>query len=254
MDEIQRRLVDSDNMLVKLRQEMQSQQTSLAGAQAKLNQLQETKATEEMAIAKVDAALAATETSIQQSETARKAAQENYARRLQELRQLRMERFEYSKLVALTPEQLAWSLLNSMGFVERQIAARLADIDKATPLTAEQQQDQNLVQQRKLQAYLQARKELQGNVNVFVSLYGAGAGQPQGDFFATANVTSKFISSTNVPEATTHLYLALLGRVPSDEEMADVQQYMSQAPDQKAALAQELVWGILTSAEFRFNH
>lgn len=275
MDEIQRRLVDSDNMLVKLRQEMQSQQTSLAGAQAKLNQLQETKATEEMAIAKVDTVLAATETSIQQSETARTAAQENYARRLQELRQLRMERFEYSKLVALTPEQLAWSLLNSMGFVERQIAARLADIDKATPLTAEQQQDQNLVQQRKLQAYLQARKELQGNVNVFVSLYGAGAGQPQGDFFATAdqalfannggvifswaaaagdNVTSKFISSTNVPEATTHLYLALLGRVPSDEEMADVQQYMSQAPDQKAALAQELVWGILTSAEFRFNH
>jgi uncharacterized protein YnzC (UPF0291/DUF896 family) len=275
MDEIQRRLGDSDSMLVNLRQEMQTQQTTLANAQTKLAQLQETKATEEMAIAKVDASLAAIETTIQQSEIARTAARENYVRKLQELRRLRMERFEYSKLVALTPEQLAWSLLSSMGFVERQIAARLADIDKATPLTAEQQQDQNLLQQRKLQAYLQARKELQGNVNIFVSLYGAGAGQPQSDFFATAdqalfannggvifswaaaagdNITSKFANSTNMPEATTQLYLALLGRVPSEEEMADVQQYMSQAPDQKVALAQELVWGILTSAEFRFNH
>lgn len=274
-EELQRRFTESESMLTSLRQEMQNQQTTLTGAEIKLAQLQEMKTVAETAIVKVDASIAETETLIQSSEIARTASQENYARRIQELRQLRMERFEYAKLVALTPEQLAWSLLTTMGFVERQVAARLADLDKETPLTAEQQQDQNLLQQRKLQAYLKARQELQGNVNVFVGLYGAGAGQPQGDFFATAdqalfannggvifswaaaageNVTSKFINSMNLPEATSQLYLALLGRAPTDEELADVQQYMSQAPDQKAALAQELVWGILTSAEFRFNH
>jgi hypothetical protein len=214
-------------------------------------------------VAKIDTALAATEMTIQQTDVARTEAEGTYQRRIQELRQLRMDRFEYSKLVALTPEQLAWSLLHTMGFVERQVAARLADIDKATPLTAEQQQDQNLLQQRKLQAFHVARRELQGNVNVFVGLYGAGAGQPQGDFFATAdqalfannggvifswagaagdNVTSKFINATDIQEATHQLYLALLGRSPTAEEMSDVQQYMSQAPDQKAVLAQELVW------------
>jgi hypothetical protein len=67
-------------------------------------------------------------------------------------------------------------------------------------------------------------------------------------------VTSKLISATDMPAAINQLYLALLGRAPTPEEIADVQQYLSQAPDQKAALAQELVWGILTSAEFRFNH
>ena len=170
---------------------------------------------------------------------------------------------------------MAWSLFTALGFVERQIAAKLAELDKATPLTAEQQQDPAVVQQRKLQAYLQARKDLQGNVNVFVSLYGAGAGQPQGDFFATAdqalfannggtifswagaagdNVTSKFIQSQNLEEATAKLYMTLLGRSPTAEEVADVVKYINQAPDQKGALAQELVWGILTSAEFRFNH
>lgn len=275
MEEIQKRLTESESGLAALRQELQNQQTMLAGAQTKLNQLQESKAAEEAELAKLEASLTTTETMIQQTEVSRTEAASIYQRRIQDLRQIRMDRFEYSKLVALTPEQLAWSLLSTMGFVERQVAARLADIDKASPLTAEQQQDQNLIQQRKLQAYLQARKELQGNVNIFVSLYGAGAGQPQGDFFATAdqalfannggvifswagaagdNVASKFINATEINEATNNLYLALLGRTPTAEEISDVQQYMNQAPDQKAALAQELVWGILSSAEFRFNH
>lgn len=274
-EEIQRRMAESNTRLVSLREELQTQQLSVTNAQTKLAALQEAKTSEETSLTKVETELSAAEMKVQQTESVRNAAQDNYARRLQELRQMRMERFEYSKLVALTPEQLAWSFLTTMGFMERQIAARLADIEKATPLTAEQQQDQNLLQQRRLQAYLQARQELQGNVNVFINLYGAGAGQPQGDFFATAdqalfannggvifswaaaagdNITSKFINSTDLSDATTQLYLALLGRTPSAEELADVQQYMSQAPDQKGALAQELVWGILTSAEFRFNH
>lgn len=275
MEELQRRSADSEKNLVAQRQEMQNQQSILTTVQTKLAELQTAQMNEAMGIAKTDMALASMETMLQQADQARAAANEKYMRQIQELRKLRTERFEYAKLVALTPEQMAWSFLSCMGFLERQIAAKLAELDKSTPLTAEQQQDANLVQQRNLQAYLQARKDLQGNVNIFVSLYGAGAGQPQGDFFATAdqalfannggtlfswagsagdNVTSKLIAATDLPAAIDHLYLALLGRTPTAEEIADVQQYLSQAPDQKAALAQELVWGILTSAEFRFNH
>ena len=275
MEELQRRLTDSEKNLVAQRQEMQTQESMLTAVQTKLIQLQAAQMNEAMGIAKTDMALASVETQLQQADQARVAANEKYHRQIQELRKLRMERFEYAKLVALTPEQMAWSFLSTMGFLERQIAAKLAELDKAAPFTAEQLQDAKLVQQRHLQAYLQARKDLQGNVNIFVSLYGAGAGQPQGDFFATAdqalfannggvlfswagsagdNVTSKLISATDMPAAINQLYLALLGRAPTPEEIADVQQYLSQAPDQKAALAQELVWGILTSAEFRFNH
>lgn len=274
-EEIARRLGELDGALATMQTDMQGMQANSVGAEKKLADLQAGRMSEQKSLTDLELELGKLDSLGQQIEQQKLAAEESYQRRLPELRQLRMERFEYAKLVALTPEQMAWSLLTALGFVERQIAAKLAELDKATPLTAEQQQDPAVVQQRKLQAYLQARKDLQGNVNVFVSLYGAGAGQPQGDFFATAdqalfannggtifswagaagdNVTSKFIQSQNLEEATAKLYMALLGRSPTAEEVADVVKYINQAPDQKGALAQELVWGILTSAEFRFNH
>jgi hypothetical protein len=42
--------------------------------------------------------------------------------------------------------------------------------------------------------------------------------------------------------------------MPDETEIADVAQYLAAKPEQKAATVQELVWGLLTSAEFRFNH
>jgi hypothetical protein len=42
--------------------------------------------------------------------------------------------------------------------------------------------------------------------------------------------------------------------MPSDEEKADVVTYLASRPADKSAAAQELVWALLNSAEFRFNH
>ena len=50
------------------------------------------------------------------------------------------------------------------------------------------------------------------------------------------------------------LYLTILNRFPDEAEVADVTQYLTAHPEQKAATVQELVWSLLTSAEFRFNH
>jgi septal ring factor EnvC (AmiA/AmiB activator) len=48
MEEIQKRLTESESGLAAMRQELQNQQTMLAGAQAKLTQLQKSKTNEEI--------------------------------------------------------------------------------------------------------------------------------------------------------------------------------------------------------------
>jgi hypothetical protein len=42
--------------------------------------------------------------------------------------------------------------------------------------------------------------------------------------------------------------------MPDEAEVADVAAYLSARPEEKAASVQELVWGLITSIEFRFNH
>ena len=46
----------------------------------------------------------------------------------------------------------------------------------------------------------------------------------------------------------------MLTRLPTGDESAEVVKYLSDHGQDKNAAAQELVWGLLNSAEFRFNH
>jgi hypothetical protein len=48
--------------------------------------------------------------------------------------------------------------------------------------------------------------------------------------------------------------LSLYSRRPTDEERADVAQYLSERGKEHVPALQELAWAILTSTEFRFNH
>jgi hypothetical protein len=42
--------------------------------------------------------------------------------------------------------------------------------------------------------------------------------------------------------------------MPSEEEATDVTNYLAARPNDRPAAAQELVWGLLASAEFRFSY
>ena len=110
----------------------------------------------------------------------------------------------------------------------------------------------------------------------FVAIYAAGPGQPQNDFFATAdqalfaanggsinswiapgggNVSERMVQEKDPRKAADDLYLTILSRPPTSEESADVARVLARpGPATKPAAVQELVWGLLTSAEFRFNH
>jgi hypothetical protein len=54
--------------------------------------------------------------------------------------------------------------------------------------------------------------------------------------------------------AADELYLAVLGRQPTAEEVQLVAAYLASRANDRDVAARELVWGLITSAEFRFNH
>jgi hypothetical protein len=51
-----------------------------------------------------------------------------------------------------------------------------------------------------------------------------------------------------------HLYHRILGRLPDDEERSHCVDFLSSRVDHRQTAIESLVWALVTSAEFRFNH
>jgi hypothetical protein len=183
--------------------------------------------------------------------------------------------FTLAALKPLTPEQLCWTVFRVTGVYDRYWQTEVAELDKAKPMTEEQKKDPAQVAARDVELEQRTYDKLKGNIPIFVGFYGAAAGQPQGDFFATAdqalftanaaaingwvapasgNVTERVIKQEDPKAAAEELYLAVLTRLPNETEAAEVAAHLANRKDNKTAAAQELVWALINSAEFRFNH
>lgn len=183
--------------------------------------------------------------------------------------------FTVSSLKPLTPEQLCWSVFRVTGVYQGYRDIEVAELDKTNPLTDEQKQDPAIVAAREIELEQRTYDKLKGNLSAFVTYFGAGAGQPQTDFFSTADqalfaanggsinswvarggesVTGRVIEQTDPIVAAEELYLGVLTRLPSDEETKEVVVHLANRDSDKAIAVQELVWALLNSAEFRFNH
>jgi hypothetical protein len=183
--------------------------------------------------------------------------------------------FTIASLKPLTPEQLCWTVFRVTGVYDRTWQGEIAELDKAKPLTEEQKKDPKQLESRDIELEQRTYDKLKGNIGTFVAFYGAAAGQPQGDFFATAdqalfaanggpinswvapaggNVSERVSKQEDARAAADELYLSIFTRMPTDEERADVEKYLKDRTKDKAAAAQELAWALLNSSEFRFNH
>jgi hypothetical protein len=185
------------------------------------------------------------------------------------------QRFALAQLKPLTPEQMCWSILKVTGVYDRYLAAEEAELAKVKPLTGAAANDTGVRRARTVEVEQRTFDKLKGNLPAFIRVYGAGAGQPQNDFFATAdqalfaanggsingwiapaggNVSARMIAEKDVRKAAEDLYLTILSRLPSEDESADIARMLSVPAEKKPAVVQELVWGLLASVEFRFNH
>jgi hypothetical protein len=155
-------------------------------------------------------------------------------------------------LKPLSPEQLAWALMQATGLTD---AERKALGKNAT------------------ESALHAR--LAGNVAPIVATFGGKAGQAEGGFEATLD-QALFLSNGNLVRGwlaprsgsltdrlgqlkeadavAEELYLSVLTRLPADDERKEVADYLKGRAADRAAALQELTWALLASAEFRFNH
>jgi hypothetical protein len=183
--------------------------------------------------------------------------------------------FRVAAVEQLSPEQLAWSLLEAVGQMDPHRAAAVAswykqhaDL-KGKELTPEQQRD--------LAEYTEQilRKNLGGQVVKFVALFAANAGQPQHEFFATVeqalfftngndvlawlrpangNLTDRLRKLSDPNLLAEEMYLSILTRLPSPEETQDVTNYLTERQAERDQAIQEMAWALLTSSEFRFQH
>jgi hypothetical protein len=178
-------------------------------------------------------------------------------------------------LTALTPEQLGWSILTATGQYDRQRSSEAAKLNKEKPLSDEASADPEAVAARERAVGEATRQSLSGTISKFVKLYGAAAGQPQKEFFATAeqslfaangsevrawlqpsggNLTDRLLKADNDGQLAQELYISVMSRPPTPVEIKDVADYLAARPDAKQDAVQELAWGLLTSAEFRFRY
>lgn len=183
----------------------------------------------------------------------------------------RRRAFAVSDMRPLSPEQLGLSILRVTGVLDNYVKAEMAELEKKQPLAADA--DAAAVAERQRQAVRQAIDKLRGNVDTFSNLYAAGVGQTADEFFASPdqalymsnagpvfswsarsgqNVTERVFAQPDNRLASAELYGTLLARQPSPSEAAFVSEQLQNAGDQRSAVAQELVWSVLTSVEFRF--
>jgi hypothetical protein len=184
--------------------------------------------------------------------------------------------FCLTNLTPLPPEQLCWAMLKVTGTLDqfrRQSEKewdeknKPADADKADPakLAARAAGIESLT-----------RDKMRGHEEQFVRLFAASAGQPQNDFFATADQVLYFENAGNIrawsgvgggnlgerlgkltdsKALAEELYLSILTRLPDAEEANDIAAMLDARPkEQRNAVISDAIWALLCSTEFRFRH
>ena len=165
--------------------------------------------------------------------------------------------------------------MRAAGVVGAHELAGAAEFDKKSPPTEANKTDATRLAERAKAAEQYTWDKLKGGAAGFAPLFGAGAGEPQDAFFATAdqalflnngsmvrswlapsaeNLTARLGKLTDARALAEELYLSILTRAPSDAEVAAVQKQLAAREKDKPAVVQDLAWGLLTSAEFRFKH
>jgi hypothetical protein len=194
----------------------------------------------------------------------------------QELAKVQSGSFGAASLTPLDPESLCRSILKVTGALDqvRESAAnewdgknKPSDADKADP--AKQAA-------RLLAIETLTNEKIKPHTDQFVRLFANSAGQPQNDFFATAdqvlyfenagslrawthpsgnNLAARLTKLTEAKAVAEELYLGVLTRLPTAAEANDIAAVLASQPaEKKTAAISDALWGLLTSTEFRFRH
>jgi len=172
----------------------------------------------------------------------------------------------------LPPEPFTDSILQAAGIVATAQAKARTTIQKSPP---KEMKEAKAAERSSIEAILvdkQTFEPLRTNFKDFVNLYADAPGQDfsatvnQALFFGNApivgtwlkpdgtNLTARLTAMKDVDELADELYLSVLTRLPTDDERADVADYLKDRTSDRSAAVQEMAWALMSSTEFRFNH
>lgn len=175
--------------------------------------------------------------------------------------------FACGLLKPLSPEQLAWSAFEATGLSAITISQQEAALLKAEPETASTKTSDPWWREEAV------HKALKSELDSVVARFAGQGGQKTG-FEATADQALFMLNGASVrkwlivkdgaltarlgkldspDELAEELYIAVLSRLPSEDESATVVDYLNSVSNRESAV-EEMTWALLTSAEFRFNH
>ena len=182
------------------------------------------------------------------------------------------ERGEVPLLKPLGPEAFTASMLQATGFVSISESKALASLKKTVPKELVKVAAAERPRMESMWVDRQTFDPLKTNYARFVELYGEATG---GDFSATLNqalffgnggvvdgwltpkydnLAARLIAEKDLARAADEIYLAIFTRKPSDVERADVAGFLKGREKDKPEAVKEMLWALLSSNEFRFNH
>ncbi len=181
-----------------------------------------------------------------------------------------------AQLKAMTPEQIAWSLMQAAGIVanyKKEAERRLCEIDTKFRDLTQVDDKRRVLRAETIEKTV--FEQLQGNVQPFTSRFGSAAGQPENPaqssvdqalFMANGGLVlqwfspgggslgDRLLAKKDTAELAEELYLAVLTRRPTALERDEVAKYMAERSADRAQAIREFAWALATSVEFRFNH
>lgn len=182
------------------------------------------------------------------------------------------ERGDVPLLRPLPPEVFCDSIMQVGGLVAVNEQKAETALKKALPKEIAQAKPEDRPQMQAVWLDKQTFEPLRTNYAKFVELYGVAAGS---DFAATvnqalffgnsgtidgwlkpsgANLASQVAALADPKALSDEMYLAVFTRAPTDVERRDVAAYLKGRDKDRAAAVQEMLWAMLSSNEFRFNH
>jgi predicted nuclease with TOPRIM domain len=256
------------------RKQLAARQADYAAAIAKRYKLRAEKPNLDRGVATATAQVSDLETKYAKQLAELQAARSAYNSARQDLMDRLAECYAVAPLKALTPEQLHWSVLQATGILRSYESNADAELNKKQPLTEAQEGDARIRMERAIAREKDVHAKLAGNLGPFVNLFAGAPGQPQFEFFATAD-QALFMENSDTIRAWTapgvsliqrltklsqpvafaeELYLSVLNRQPTPDEVADVADWLTHHNGPTPTAASDLAWALLASVEFRFNH
>jgi len=182
------------------------------------------------------------------------------------------DRGEVTQLKPLTPEAFAAGLMQATGLVNNAETRVRASLKKAVPKELTGIAEAERPRMEAMWIDKQTFDPLKGNYSRFVQLYGEVAG---GGFAATLNqalffgnggtienwvkpsgdnLTARLDKTTDAQKFAETMYLTVFTRRPTEVETREVAAYLKGREKDRSLAIQEMLWALLSSNEFRFNH